>query len=172
MLLALAHFLIPPHNQMMDLLKQWNQFSVLPFGDKIFSKVVGLKIPYTGSISAHVKQLRPAYAEVILPDSRKVRNHLQCIHAIALMNLGEFSTGLALHASLPENFRAILTHLEIDYFKKARGDISSIVTLNDSQKIFTDAATFKIPFSLKDSKSEIVSGGCAHWKIGIYQPRK
>lgn len=156
---------------MMDLLKQWNQFSGLPFGSKIFSKLVGLKIPYTGSVSAQVIQLRPGFAEVVLPDSKKVRNHLHCIHAIALMNLGEFSTGLSLHAALPDNFRAILTHLEIDYFKKARGDISSIVVLNDSQKIFLDGSVLKIPFSLKDSKSEIVSGGCAHWKIGIHRPK-
>jgi acyl-coenzyme A thioesterase PaaI-like protein len=105
----------------MDLKKLWNRLSPLPGGKWIFSKALGKAIPYSGSISPLVLHLASGHVKVLLRDKPRVRNHLDSVHAVALMNLAELSTGLALVGSLPEYLRGILTGFRIEYLKKARG---------------------------------------------------
>ena len=46
---------------------------------------------------------------------------MKSTHAIALVNLAEMVTGLTLMNSLPDNTRGILTGIQMQYLKKARG---------------------------------------------------
>ncbi|NCN39951.1 DUF4442 domain-containing protein [bacterium] len=109
-----------------QLLKLWQKMSVHSLGKKAFSKILGQVIPYTGSISPLIEEWETGRCHVSIKDSRKVRNHLNCIHAIALANLGELSTGLAVTSILPEGGKIILKNLEIEYIKKAKGPIYAI----------------------------------------------
>ena len=68
--------------------------------------------------------LRAGYAEVVMQDKRAVRNHLDCVHAIALANLAELAGNVALAYSLPDDARFIVSGIEIEYVKKARGTIT------------------------------------------------
>ena len=91
----------------------------------MFSRVLGLTVPYTGRLGANVQILAPGRCVVILRDRRKVRNHLRSVHAMALGNLGEMVTGLALMNSLPNKTRGILTGISVNYLKKARGTLTA-----------------------------------------------
>lgn len=102
----------------------WSTLSPLPGGKKVFSALVGQLAPYTGSIGAEVVELAEGSSTVILRDRRLVRNHLRCVHAIALANLAELTGNLALSMSMPPGARFIVAGLHIDYLKKARGTIT------------------------------------------------
>src|SRR5689334_10674153 len=79
----------------------WNRLEKIPLGRQIFSRTIGRLAPYTGSIPATVLTLEHGRSTVQLEDRPKVRNHLRCVHAVALVNLAELAGNVALAYSMP-----------------------------------------------------------------------
>lgn len=142
----------------------WGWASTLPGGKWLFSRLLGLVVPYTGSIGAAVKEMEPGHCVVVLQDHRKVRNHLYSVHAIALCNLGEMVTGLALLNSLPDKTRGILTNLAITYLKKARGVLTA--SCNCDIPVDNQDTEHMLTGEIRNSDGELVAEVIAHWLIG------
>lgn len=106
----------------------WDRLSALPGGTRAFSRLVGLAAPYTSTIHAHVVRVEPGRAEVTMNDRRDVRNHIDCIHAVALANLVELTGNTAVAYSLPDDGRFIVAKMSVEYLKKARGAIRAVGT--------------------------------------------
>jgi acyl-coenzyme A thioesterase PaaI-like protein len=96
----------------------WAKMAPLPMGKQLFSRAAGLVAPYTATIGAQVVEFEPGYARVSMADRRAVRNHLRCVHAVALVNLAELTGNLALIAAMPSDARMIVKGLSIEYLKK------------------------------------------------------
>ena len=103
----------------------WDLLHPLPGGRRAFSRLVGQMAPYTATIAADVRDLRRGHSEVVLKDRRGLRNHLSCLHAIALANLAELTGNLAVAYSMPDDARFIVAGMNVDYLKKARGTITA-----------------------------------------------
>lgn len=147
--------------------RQWETWSGRPAGKRIFSALLGRIVPYTGSMGAQVEEIRPGYARATLRDRRKVRNHLRSVHAVALLNLAELSSGLALNFALPPDARSILKGLSMEYHKKARG----LLTAEATAPVLQDAAErdLVIETAVRDEAGDVVATAKAHWRVG---PRK
>lgn len=147
--------------------RQWETWSGRPAGKRIFSALLGRIVPYTGSMGATVEEIRPGYARATLRDRRKVRNHLRSVHAVALLNLGELTSGLALNFALPPDARSILKGLSMEYHKKARG----LLTAEATAPVLKDATErdLEIETAVRDEAGDVVATAKAHWRVG---PRK
>jgi acyl-coenzyme A thioesterase PaaI-like protein len=142
----------------------WDVLSRVPGGKAVFSRLVGTMAPYTGTIHAQVTVLRPGYAEAQLADRRAVRNHLDCVHAIALANLAELAGNVALAYSLPDDARFIVSGIEIEYTKKARGTITAIGEPPVPQT--SARAAYDVPVALRDASGEVVARAVLHSLVG------
>lgn len=147
----------------LSLADAWRHLSPIPYGNLAFSKLVGLRIPYSGSIGATVLELSDGHARVELKDKRGVRNHLDCIHAIALINLGELTTGLAVFHRLDGRAKGIVTGLRIEYLKKARGTITASCDVEVPEA--PGKHDLEVEGVLRDSGGETVAKVWATWQI-------
>ncbi len=145
------------------IMQWWNRLSPLPGGKHLFSRAVGRFAPYSGSIGAYIDHLEPGHCRVFLRDKPSVRNHLKSIHAVALMNLAEMSSGLSLISGLKEEERGIVTKFEIEFVKKARGRL--LAECRTKIPEIKGRTEFIVPVEVKDSEGAVVCRAKAHWTL-------
>lgn len=148
-----------------SVLKWWSRLARLPAGNRIFSLALGWITPYSGSIRARVEELKPGYARVSMRDRRRVRNHLHSIHAIALINLGEIATGLAVLSSITENMRGIVVNIHAEYLIKARGKLIASAEF-ELPETLQDNTPCEVEALLRNQAGETVTRVTATWLIG------
>jgi acyl-coenzyme A thioesterase PaaI-like protein len=144
-------------------LSLWRRLSPLPFGVTLFMWVFRGQVPYSGALGARIERLEPGHARIALRDRRGVRNHLNSVHAIALANLGEMTSGLAMTTAMPPGVRAIVTHLEIDYAKKARGTLTAESRV--ALPVVRDAVDHDVRAEILDAAGDLVAAITVRWRL-------
>ena len=141
----------------------WKKLSTIPKGNYLFSKFLARLVPYSSTIPFTVLELGNGHCKVSMPDSRKVRNHLNSVHAIAIANLGELATGLALVEALPPRARSILTGIEVNYLKKARGVLCARATF--AMPELGPHQVINVSGEVLNSAGEVVAKIVAVWMV-------
>jgi acyl-coenzyme A thioesterase PaaI-like protein len=157
-----------------DALQQaWAVMSRLPGGKRTFSKLIGLIVPYTGSIRPEVISIESGIVTVRMRDRRRVRNHLNSIHAIALANLGEVSCGLALNIQLPKGQAAILRRIETEFVKKGRGTLTcechlGLIEFGDKNSVHNVA----VQSTVTDELGNVIARTRTEWKVSAVKEKR
>lgn len=153
------------------ILRAWETLSGLPGGQWLFSRAVGWLAPYSGTTGAVVRALEPGRCRVELAERRRVRNHLDSIHAVALLNVGELATGLATLTALPPGARGIIVELGARYEKKARGVVRAVcrdaVPTADGAPIaeLDRSVRHRAVAEIRDREDDVVASVTALWRI-------
>ena len=146
-----------------SILQLWSVLKSVPGGGVMMGRLIGRMAPYTGTIKPEIEQLDVGYSKVSMRDRKTLRNHLKSVHAIALMNLGEATTGTAMLVTIPEGTRGIPIHLAMDYVKKARGTITGECSCAVSSS--TEKREYEVTAVLKDKSGDIVAKCYAKWLV-------
>jgi acyl-coenzyme A thioesterase PaaI-like protein len=146
------------------LLKLWRQLSPLPGGQWLFAQLFSRMVPYSGSVGPRIRHLEPGHARVEIPDRRSNRQHLGSVHAIALMNVAEMASGLAMMSGLPDGVRGIVTSISIEYLKKARGTITAVSRV--TVPTVTTDQDFDVISECLDREQNVVARATVRWRLG------
>ena len=89
-------------------------------------------IPFNRPHRFRIASLASGSAEVVAPFRRSNRNHLGTVHACAMATVGEFVAGLALLGAFdPTEYRLIMSHMEVEYKRRAVTQIRSRAALSE-----------------------------------------
>lgn len=148
-----------------SLLLWWRRLSRWPGGAWLFSRAAGWLAPYSGSTGARVRELAPGRCRLTIRDRRRVRNHLDSVHAVALVNAGELASGLAMVCALPPGTRSIVVGLACRYEKKARGTITIEGEADPPARL--EAATETLArATMRDEAGDVVARLEVTWRLG------
>ena len=146
----------------------WKTTTGLPvvgstLGKRVFSIAFSQKAPYFASIHPRVTELRPNYAEVVIPKRRSVQNHIGTVHAIALCNGLEMAMGGLAEVTIPSTKRWIPKGMTVSYTAKASSDITCTAETTQEQ---WDTAEGDLPVTVKgvrDDGTVVIEGVINLW---------
>ncbi|MEZ4370618.1 MAG: hotdog fold domain-containing protein [Polyangiaceae bacterium] len=153
----------------LNLMSAWKRLKHLPAYDRLAGLLVGFAVPYTGTIRPRILKLEPGFSRVSLHDRRGVRNHLSSVHAVALTNLAELAASSAMMTLQPPGTRWIVTRLNIEFVKKARGTV--IAECRAPEFDWTEPRDVQGHVELSNSDGECVARVEVGWRIGPVDQR-
>jgi len=129
----------------------------------VFSVLFSQKAPYFATVRPRFVELRPDYAELVVPKRRGVQNHLGTVHAIALCNGLEAAMGALAEASVPADKRWIPKGMDVAYTAKATSDITCTARTDRSQWTGDDPDVPVRVRGVRDDGTVVVEGVIRLW---------
>ncbi len=111
-------------------LKIFKYLSRFPLGNRLFSSIVCRTAPYFASASPLVTLLEVNHCECVIKKRKRVTNHINTMHVIAICNGLEMAMGVMAEASVPDHLRWLPKGMNVEYTAKASTDIRCVAKMN------------------------------------------
>ena len=134
-----------------------NTFQKIPKPIRTFalSKVLGRAIKYAGTSGLRFEKLTPNECIIVIPNRKKVQNHMGSVHAAAMGLLAETATGFMTGLSVPDNRIIVIKSMHLEYLKQATGDMKAVATYSDEQIEYiknNEKGDINVPVVITDEK--------------------
>lgn len=134
-----------------------NIFQKMPESIRSFalSKAMGRVVKYAGTSGLRFEKLTPNECIVVIPNRKKVRNHIGSVHAAAMGLLAETATGFMTGLSVPDNRIIVIKSMHLEYLKQASGDMKAVASFNDEQLDYiknNEKGEINVPVTITDEK--------------------
>ncbi len=134
-----------------------NTFQKLPESIRTFalSKAMGRVIKYAGTSGLRFEKLTPNECIIVIPNRKKVQNHIGSVHAAAMGLLAETATGFMTGLSVPDNRIIVIKSMNLEYLKQATGDMKAVATFSDKQVDYikqNEKGDINVPVVITDEK--------------------
>ena len=144
------------NNKPTKVMSLYNRVSRLPFGNKIFSKMVSRMAPYFATVKPIISELNVNRCVCLIKKRKAVHNHIQTVHVIAICNGLEMAMGVMAEASIPHHLRWIPKGMSVDYTAKAGSDITCVAEVKPEQWVPGDMF---VPVTAYDTDGVVVVQG-------------
>ncbi|KAF9322408.1 hypothetical protein BG006_002418 [Podila minutissima] len=131
----------------------------------LFSLAVGFANPYSRSIHYRITEVEKGKVCGVMKETPETSNTLKCVHAAALITFGETVGTLTVLTWLGEKDRVILTNINCEYIKVARGYLTATSLVPDFKE--THATDLTTEVVIKNQAFDTVSKLILTWKVDL-----
>src|SRR5690606_32366185 len=97
----------PPAHPQSRLASTFARMTRWPLGRWLFARIVCWRAPYFATVGPRFLVVEHGRCEIVIRDRRRIHNHLDTVHAIALCNVAELAAGVMMEATTPTAMRWI-----------------------------------------------------------------
>lgn len=98
------------------------------------SRILGRAVPFTGTAGLEFVDMTHERVEVVIPNHRRVQNHIHGVHAAAMALLAETATGMVVGMNVRDDCLPLAKQLKVDFKKRAQGALRAVAVLTPAQR--------------------------------------
>lgn len=117
-----------------------------PLQKSALTFLVRRTVKFVGTAKLDIIEMTAEKVHVKVSNRKIVQNHIGGVHAAAMALLAETATGFVAGMSIPADRLPLLKSMEVNYVKRAKGDLEAVATLDKAA----------IEMIKKEEKGEIV----------------
>ncbi|MDX1668759.1 MAG: DUF4442 domain-containing protein [Limnobacter sp.] len=104
-----------------------------PLKTRAMTLVFGQAVKYFRTSGCKYEWIETNHSIVSIKNRTAVQNHLGSVHAVAMIMIAESATGALVGLNLPANVVPVIKRMEVDYRKRAKGDMRAEAMLTQEQ---------------------------------------
>ena len=118
-----------PLRTFVDKVNQYPQW----LSSRLMTWVFRYKVKLAGTTGIEVLHTDGKTATYRQKNKRKAQNHIGSVHAAAMALLAESCTGFIVGINLPGDKLPLIKRMDLNYVKRATGDMTAVASLTDEQ---------------------------------------
>lgn len=118
-----------PLRTFVDKVNQYPQW----LSSRLMTWMFRYKVKLAGTTGIEVLHTNGKTATYRQKNSRKAQNHIGSVHAAAMALLAESCTGFIVGINLPGDKLPLIKRMDLNYVKRATGDMTAVASLTDEQ---------------------------------------